>query len=92
MGTVLSELAERLDSEKLATAARTAPVPWAQRLGYLPGHLGFTAKASALKEYVREQAKQSTMLLPKAQQKRSHRNTGWKLYVNAKWRGSCAHA
>ena len=33
MATVLSELAERIDPEKLAAAA--AAVPWAQRLGYL---------------------------------------------------------
>ncbi len=44
----------------------------------------FAAKVSALKEFVREHAKQSTVLLPKAPQKRSHRNKGWKLYVNAK--------
>ncbi len=46
--------------------------------------LVFAAKVSALKEFVREHAKQSTVLLPKAPQKRSHRNKGWKLYVNAK--------
>jgi predicted transcriptional regulator of viral defense system len=83
VATVLSELAERIDPEKLATAARTAPVAWAQRLGYLLEHLGFAAKTPALKEYVREHAKQSTALLPKAPHKRSRRNKGWKLYVNA---------
>jgi predicted transcriptional regulator of viral defense system len=84
VATVLSELAERLDPEKLAAVARTAPVPWAQRLGYLLEHLGFAAKVPALKEYVRQHAKQSTLLLPQSPQKRSHRNKGWKLYVNAK--------
>jgi predicted transcriptional regulator of viral defense system len=84
VATVLSELAERLDPEKLAAVARTAPVPWAQRLGYLLEHLGFATKVPALKEYVRQHAKQSTVLLPKVQQKRAHRNKGWKLYVNTK--------
>jgi predicted transcriptional regulator of viral defense system len=83
VATVLSELAERLDPEKLAAAARTAPVAWAQRLGYLLEHLGFAAKTPALKEYVREHAKQSTALLPKARRARSRRNKGWKLYINA---------
>ncbi len=83
VATVLSELAERIDPEKLAAVARTAPVPWAQRLGYLLEHFDFVAKVSALKEYVRAHAKQSTVLLPKTGQKRSHRNKGWKLYVNA---------
>lgn len=81
--TVLSELAERIDPEKLVAVARTAPVGWAQRLGYLLEHLGFTAKVPGLKEYVREQVKQSTVLLPKAPRKRSRRNKGWKLYINA---------
>lgn len=81
---VLSELAERIDPEKLAAVARTAPVPWAQRLGFLLEHLGFTAKVPALKEYVRQRAKQSTVLLPKAPQKRADRNKDWKLHVNAK--------
>jgi len=84
VATVLSELAERLDPEKLAIAARTAPIAWAQRLGYLLEHLGFAAKIPVLKEYVRQHAKQSTVLLPRAQHKRAHRNKGWKLYVNAK--------
>ena len=84
VATVLSELAERIDPEKLATAARTAPLPWAQRLGYLLEHLGFAAETPTLKEYVREHAKQWTVLFPKAPRNRSHRNEGWKLYVNAK--------
>jgi predicted transcriptional regulator of viral defense system len=84
VATVLSELAERLDQEKLAVAARTAPIPWAQRLGFLLEHLGFAAKVPALKEYVRQHAKQSTVLLPQAKYQRAHRNKGWKLYINAK--------
>jgi predicted transcriptional regulator of viral defense system len=82
--TVLSKLSERLDAEKLASAARTAPVPWAQRLGYLLEHLGFDAKTPALKQYVREHAKQWVALLPKAELKRSYGNKGWKLHVNRK--------
>src|SRR6266481_1499075 len=77
-------LAVARDPEKLATVARTAPVPWGQRLGYLLEHLGFDEKARALKEYVRANAKKSTALLPKAPHKRSQRNQSWKLYVNTK--------
>ena len=84
VATVLSELAERIDPEKLAAAARTAPAPWAQRLGYLLEHLGFDAKVPALKEHVRTHAKQSTVLLPRAPHQRARRNKGWKLYVNGK--------
>jgi predicted transcriptional regulator of viral defense system len=87
VATVLSEIAERIDPEKLAAVARTAPVTWAQRLGYLE-HLGFAAKIPALKEYVRERAKQSVVLLAKARQKRFHNKGFWKLYVNAKVEGN----
>jgi len=83
VATVLAELAERIDPEKLAGAARTAPVAWAQRLGYLLEHIGSAAKTPALKEYVREHAKQSTALLPKVRRARSRRNKGLKLYINA---------
>jgi predicted transcriptional regulator of viral defense system len=83
VATVLSELAERIDAEKLAETARTVPITWAQRLGYLLELLGFGTKTPVLKEYVREHAKQATKLLPKAPKKRSHRNKAWKLYVNA---------
>src|SRR5260370_33386078 len=48
VATVLSELAERIDPDKLAKAARTGPGGWAQRLGYLLEHLGFDAKIPAL--------------------------------------------
>jgi predicted transcriptional regulator of viral defense system len=83
VATVLSELAERIDPDKLAAAARTAPVAWAQRLGYLLEHLGFAARTPALKEHVREYARQSTALLPKARRARSRRNKSWKIYINA---------
>ncbi len=83
VATVLSELAGRIDADTLAAAAGTASVRWAQRLGYLLEHLGFAAKTPALKQYVREHAKGWTVLLPNAPEKRSHRNKGWKLYVNA---------
>jgi predicted transcriptional regulator of viral defense system len=83
VATVLSELAERIDPEKLAAAGGTAPIAWSQRLGYVLEHLGFAAKVPALKEYVRKNAKQSTALLPKAPYKHSRRNKGWKLYINA---------
>jgi len=83
VATVLSELAERIDPYKLVAAAQTAPIPWAQRLGYLLEHVGFVDKAASLKSYVREQAKQSTALLPAAPQRPSQRDKGWKLNVNA---------
>ncbi len=84
VATVLSELAERIDPKKLAAAAQTVPIGWAQRLGYLLDHLGFDAKTPALKEYVRTNAKRSSVLSLQATTKHSRRNKSWKLDVNAK--------
>lgn len=84
VATVLSELVERIDPTKLAAAAESAPVPWAQRLGYLLEFLGFNEKAQPLQAHVRAHAKQSTRLLPKAPGKQAHRDKRWKLYVNAR--------
>ena len=83
VATVLSELAERIDPEKLAAAASFAPAPWAQRLGYLLELVGEGNKAASLKEYVREHAHQSVPLLPSAAHDQSRRDKNWKLYVNA---------
>ncbi len=84
VASILSELAERLDPGKLAAVAATAPLPWAQRLGYVLEHIGLGAKIPALKEYVHKHADKSTVLLPKAPLKGSRYNKSWKVHVNAK--------
>lgn len=84
VATVLSELAEKIDPVKLAAAARTAPVSWSQRLGFLLDHLGFSEKVVPLKDYVRQHAKDWAALSPKASRARSHPNKGWKLHINAR--------
>lgn len=81
--TVLSELSEKIDPEKLATAAAAAPLPWAQRLGYLLELAGAVAKVSLLEIYVRRRVRQSAPLLAAKQFEHSHRNERWKLYINA---------
>lgn len=83
VATVLVELAEKIDPDKLAKAASLAPVPWAQRLGYLLEHVGVQEKTEPLRVYVRTQARQSTVLLPHASPKVSRRDKTWKLFVNA---------
>jgi predicted transcriptional regulator of viral defense system len=83
VATVLAELAERIDAKTLAKAAATAPISWAQRLGYLLERAGAENKTVALKAYVREHTHESTLLLPRAPRKNASRNADWKLYVNA---------
>lgn len=81
--TVLAELADQIKPEKLSVAAATAPVAWAQRLGYLLEHVGAGEKAADLKAYVRAHARESTRLLPNAPHRKARRHEDWKLYVNA---------
>lgn len=83
VATVLSELAEHLSPDRLPAAAEAAPIPWAQRLGYLLEYVGAPEKVTALKEYVRAHARESTALLPSAAAEHGHLDAGWKLYVNA---------
>lgn len=93
VATVLSELAEKIDPEKLAVTAAAAPIPWAQRLGYLLELVDAPEKAAPLKAYVRARAHESAPLLaqprkPRPSPRRARRDKvirdeGWKLYVNA---------
>ena len=83
VATVLSELAEQIDPEKLAVAARTASVTWAQRLGYLLDRVGAGEKAAALRSYVAAAARQAVPLLPGASRAGARRAADWKLIVNA---------
>ena len=83
VATVLAELAERVDPEKLATAAHIAPLPWAQRLGHLMELGGGGDKTAPLKTYVRQHVKHTIVLLPSAPQQSSRRDRDWKLAINA---------
>ena len=83
VSTVLAELAERLQADKLPVAAAAAPISWAQRLGYSLERVGAPPKAIPLQEYVRTHARESTPLMPGLPQEDSHRDNRWKLWVNA---------
>lgn len=83
VATVLSELAERIDPQKLAAAAATAPVTWAQRLGYLLEAVGAGDKAANLRTYVKHSARESVSLLPGAPHERAARDRDWKVIINA---------
>ena len=83
VATVLCELAEKIDPDLLCEAARTAPVTWAQRLGYLLELVGAADKALPLKSYVRRCARDATPLIPYAAVDRARRADDWRLLVNA---------
>jgi predicted transcriptional regulator of viral defense system len=81
---VLSELVERLDPQRLAQAAETAPVPWLQRLGYVLDHVGAADKTLALSAFVRKHAHEPVPLVPGARYSKSSRDAHWRVYVNVK--------
>lgn len=83
MVTVLADLAESIDSERLSAAAASAPVSWAQRLGYLLDGLGAESKTGSLKAYVRQQAHEMIPLQPGASCVDTPRDPTWKIWANA---------
>ncbi len=84
VATLLAELAERIDPELLVAAARTAPVPWAQRLGYLLELVGAADRAAPLKAHVRRRARDTAPLLPAGPDDRhAPRADDWRLRINA---------
>lgn len=83
VATILAELVEKLDADKLLAIAPTVPLPWVQRLGYLLVRTGEAPKANLLKDYVRKRARESTALVPSAPIADQPRNRDWKLIVNA---------
>jgi len=83
VATILVELAEKLDAEKLAALAPTVPLPWVQRLGYLLERIGEAPKAALLKDYVRARAHESAVLEPAARTGSYPRDRDWKLIINA---------
>jgi predicted transcriptional regulator of viral defense system len=83
VATILMELSERLNPEKLVSAAKTAPMPWAQRLGYLLEHVGAHEKAVSLKSYVRSAGREAVLLLPGARYGKAPRHAEWRIIVNA---------
>jgi len=83
VATILSELAEQIDPDRLVTAAKTAPISWAQRLGYLLEHVGAEARTALLKTYVHNEATEMTPLLPGTSHMKAPQQKDWRLYINA---------
>lgn len=82
VATILSELSEKIDPVKLAAAAVTAPLPWAQRLGYLLEKVGASESAAALKSHVHDTAEDYILLLPGSVKHGKSRSSEWKVIVN----------
>ncbi len=82
--TIIAELAEHIHPDRLAAAAQTAPVSWAQRLGHLLELVGAADKASSLQRDVRRRAHDTVLLVPGSPSEgRPPRDRRWRLRINA---------
>lgn len=80
---LLSYLGEGMEPDRLVEASKLAPIPWAQRLGYLLEQVGAGDKVIPLKEHVQKTARNFTRLLPVANASDAMRSQDWLLQVNA---------
>ena len=76
---LLSELGPALDPQRLVLAAETAPVPWAQRLGYLLELVGAGDRTGPLESHVERRAPNVAKLLPGAPAGTAPRSRRWRL-------------
>ena len=81
---MLSELSQRLDPGLLADAARSASVPWAQRLGFLLEFVGAGDRCGPLNDHVRQRARNYSKLVPSTPKVGAARSRDWRLFVNAR--------
>lgn len=82
VATVLTELAEEMDPQKLLEVARLCHVGWSQRLGYLLEFLQEEKLAAAIEPFVRDSAKSYTPLCRILKTRGAKRNQRWKVIVN----------
>lgn len=84
VATVLSEMLPELDGVSLASVAATAPVSWAQRLGYLLDHLhAAPSLTEPLAKFVEERSKAYALLSTRVRHKGGRRDRRWRVWVNA---------
>jgi len=83
VATVISELAEKIESARLREAAVFSPVAWAQRLGYLLDAVGAGEKAGAIFDFINETSPVPVPLVPSRELKGARLDKRWRILVNA---------
>lgn len=82
VATVLADLADSLDADRLLEQARGAPLAWSQRLGYLLDLVQAEETASALVSWVHEHARRVAPLDPVIPRTGAERSERWRLAIN----------
>jgi predicted transcriptional regulator of viral defense system len=83
VASVLSELVEAVDPQKLVAAATLCPIAWVQRLGYLLDVGGHRELGDVLVPHVREHAHVVAPLVRAKTKTGAERVERWKLAINA---------
>ncbi len=83
VATVLTELVEKIDANRLLETAQWSPIAWVQRLGYLIELVGAAEKAGGIAGYVREKRPVRTPLAPALSIKGARTEIRWRVFVNA---------
>lgn len=85
VATVLSELAEKIDAERLAQVARSeGRLPTAQRLGHVLDQVGARETASSLAAWIEERRPRFVPLRSDRSVKRARKDARWRVLVNEK--------
>ncbi len=84
VATVLSEMVEVIDPEKLVTVAELSPITWVQRLGYLLESVGSEEIWQPLSEYINAKKPVRSPLLPSVTIKGAVFSKRWQIYINTK--------
>jgi predicted transcriptional regulator of viral defense system len=83
VATIISELAERLDSKRLLTiATKGEEIPVVQRLGYLLERTGHADLARVLLAFVDKRKPKMVALEPRSSEGVSERDRRWRILVN----------
>ena len=80
--TVLAELSESIDPQKLDSIAALSPAPWAQRLGFLLSLVGANEHADVLADHVARPQRETVLLDPSGSRSSARRDARWKLLIN----------
>lgn len=83
VATVISELSENISPENLVSHARSAPLAWIQRLGYVLKICEETELFQALKTFLKDQPTQLKPLIPGIKTSGSNKDDDFLLTINS---------
>jgi len=82
IATILSELQEKVDVREFLEEANRAPLPWAQRLGYVLDRVGAESLAVPLLAQVAPRIRDYVPLRARKPARRGQRDARWRVIVN----------